>query len=108
VTAWNTLMLAILSEVMATTALRATEGFTRVGPSAIVLIGYLASFGLLSRAITALPLGVTYAIWSGFGAVGVMFTGWLVYGEVPGPSAILGVPLVVAGTWLLQSSTVHG
>lgn len=98
-------MLAILSEVVATTALRATEGFTRVGPSVVVLIGYLISFVLMSRAITALPLGVTYAIWSGFGAVGVMCTGWLVYGEVPGPSAIIGVPLVVAGTWLLQSST---
>ena len=103
--AWNTLMLAIVAEVVATTALRATDGFSRLVPSLIVVVGYLAAFALLSRAISALPLGVTYAVWSGFGAVGAMFTGWLVYGEVPGPGAVVGLPLVLAGTWMLQGST---
>ncbi len=103
-TAWTQLMLAILAEVVATTAMRATEEFTRLGPSLVVLVGYGVSFVMMSKAIHSLPLGVTYAIWSGLGSVGAMFTGWLIYGEAPGAGAVVGLPLIIAGTWLLRSS----
>jgi small multidrug resistance pump len=100
---WMWLLAAIVAEVTATTALRATDGFARLGPSAVVVVGYALAFGLLSRALVHLPLGVSYAVWSGVGTVGAVLAGWVVYGERVGWSAALGVLLVVLGTAVLHA-----
>jgi small multidrug resistance pump len=96
---------AILSEVCATTALRAAEGFTRLGPSAVVVVGYSLAFWLMSRSLETLPLGVAYAVWSGLGTMGAVFAGWAFYGERPGPLVVLGVVLVVTGTVVLHAGS---
>ncbi len=91
------LALAIVCEVIATTALKATEGFTRPGPTAVMVIGYGLAFYLLSRVLEFLPVGITYAIWSGMGIVLVTVAGVLVYKQTPDLAAVLGMGLIVAG-----------
>ena len=91
------LALAILSEVVATTALKAAEGFTRPGPAAVVIIGYGLAFFLLSRVLDFLPVGITYAVWSGLGIVLVTVAGAVVYGQIPDLPAVLGMALIVIG-----------
>jgi len=95
---------AIGSEVAATTALKASEGFSRLGPSVVVVAGYLASFGLLSVVLRELPVGVVYAIWSAVGTVGVALLGIALFGETMQPAKALGIALVVGGVALLYSS----
>lgn len=102
---WALLLAAIVTEVCATTALRAAAGFTRLGPSVIVVVGYAIAFWLMSRAIQTLPLGVAYAVWSGLGTIGAVGTGWWIYGERPGPLVALGVALVVSGTAVLHAGS---
>ena len=65
--AWIWLLIAIASEVIATSSLKATEGFTRLGPSIVVLVGYVGSFWCVSQTLDTIPLGVAYAVWSGVG-----------------------------------------
>ena len=65
--AWIWLIIAIISEVVATSFLKATEGFTRLGPSIVVLIGYIGSFWCVSQTLDTIPIGVAYAVWSGVG-----------------------------------------
>ena len=64
---WFYLGIAILSEVLATASLKSTEGFTKIGPSVLVLIGYSAAFYFLSLTLEDIPIGVAYAVWSGVG-----------------------------------------
>lgn len=99
---WALLMGAIAAEVTATTALRATAGFTRPGPSLVVVVGYVLAFALLARALDQLPLGVAYAVWSGVGTVGAVVAGWALYGERLGWQVALGAALVVSGTAVLH------
>ena len=77
--AWIFLTVAILAEVIATSALKAAAGFTRPGPAAVVIAGYGISFYFLSLALQAIPVGVTYAIWAGVGIVLITAIAWLVY-----------------------------
>jgi len=91
------LALAIVCEVIATTALKATEGFTRPGPTAVMVIGYGLAFYLLSRVLNFLPVGITYAVWSGMGIVLVAVAGAVVYKQLPDLAAILGMGLIVTG-----------
>ena len=99
---WFYLILAIAGEVVATTALKASEGFTRLGPSLIVVAGYGFAFYLLAQVLRTIPLGVTYAIWSGVGVAAVTLIGWLVYGQRLDLPAILGIGLIVAGVLVLN------
>ena len=91
------LALAIVAEVIGTTALRASDGMTRVGPGAVVVIAYAVSFVLLAVTLKHLTLGTTYAIWSGVGTVAIAVIGWLAYQERLSPATIAGIGLVVAG-----------
>ena len=75
--AYVLLAVAIVAEVVATSALRASEGFSRLVPSVIVVIGYGISFYLLSLTLKSLPVGVVYAVWSGAGIVLITLVGWL-------------------------------
>lgn len=100
--------LAILAEVVATTSLKASEGFTRWWSLALVVIGYAASFYLLALTLRNLPLGFAYAIWSGLGTVGAVLAGWLLWRESLGISGLAGIGLVVAGVAVLNlCSGVH-
>jgi small multidrug resistance pump len=105
VNAWLLLAGAIASEIAATTSLKASDGFSRLGPSAVVVVGYVASFVLLSAVLRQLPVGVVYAIWSAVGTVGVAIIGLALFGEPMPPVKALGIALVVAGVALLSSST---
>ncbi len=101
---WLLLAGAIGSEVAATTALKASDGFARIGPSIVVVGGYLVSFGLLAAVLRELPVGIVYAIWSAVGTVGVAVLGLALFGETMNPAKALGIALVVGGVALLYST----
>jgi len=101
---WFLLAGAIGSEVVATTALKASDGFSRLVPSAVVVVGYVASFGLLAIVLRELPVGTVYAVWSAVGTVGVALLGLALFGEVMNPAKALGIALVVGGVALLYSA----
>ena len=96
------LVLAIVAEVIATSALKASIGFTLPLPSIIVVVGYGLAFYLLSLVLRTLPVGVAYAIWAGLGIVLVTLVGIVVFGEKPDLPAVLGISLIVAGVVMLQ------
>ena len=100
--AWTYLGLAIVAEVIATSALKASAGFSRPGPSAVVVIGYGIAFYLLSLTLQTIPVGVTYAIWSGVGIVLITLVAWLVYGQSLDAAAIVGLSLIIAGVAVLN------
>ena len=101
---------AIISEVVATSFLNATKGFTAWGPSLIVMVGYAASFYFLSLAIEKIPIGVAYAIWCGVGIVLISISGAIFYKQIPDAGAIAGISLIAAGVVVLQlfsKTTLH-
>jgi small multidrug resistance pump len=100
--AWTFLAIAIVAEVIATSALKASLGFTRTGPSVVVVVGYGIAFYFLSLTLETLPVGVTYAIWSGVGIVLITLFAWLAYGQTLDWPAILGLTLIVAGVVVLN------
>ena len=99
---WGYLAIAIVSEVLATSALKASEGFTRPWPSLIVVVGYLVAFYCLSLTLRSLPVGVVYAIWSGLGIVLVSLIAWLLFGQKLDLPAIIGMGLIIAGVLVMN------
>lgn len=93
---------AIFSEVIATTFLKASDGFTKPLPSLVVLIGYGIAFYLMSLAIRTMPVGTAYAIWAGLGTALTVLIGVLVYRESLDLARIAGVGLIVAGVIILN------
>ena len=91
------LAIAILAEVAATSALKASEEFTRLVPSLVVVVGYGVAFYLLTLVLRSIPVGVTYAIWAGVGIVLVALVGAVLYKQVPDMPAMIGIGLIVAG-----------
>lgn len=105
---WLSLALAILCEVAGTSALQASAGFTRPGPSLLVAVGYGLAFYFLSQALTAIPLGTAYAIWSGVGVALISAIGWVVYGQKLDVAAIVGIVLITGGVLVIHLfSKVH-
>lgn len=100
--AWIFLTVAILAEVIATSALKAAAGFTRPGPAAVVIAGYGISFYFLSLALQAIPVGIAYAIWAGVGIVLITAIAWLVYGQTLDTAACVGLGLILAGVVVLN------
>jgi small multidrug resistance pump len=100
--AYICLLVAILSEVAASTALRATKGFTELVPSIITVVGYAISFYALSYTLGVFKLGITYAIWSGIGMVLITILGWVVYGQKIDWAGLLGIGLIIAGVVVIQ------
>lgn len=96
------LSIAILAEVIATTALKSSEGFTRLGPSLVVVVGYAVAFYGLSLTLKTIPTGLAYAIWSGAGIVLISLLGWLVHQQTLDLPAILGLSLIVAGVFVIN------
>jgi small multidrug resistance pump len=99
---WIFLGVAIVSEVIATSALKASEEFTRVWPSLIVVIGYLSAFYFLSLTLRTIPIGVAYAIWSGAGVALIALIAWVFFGQALDVPAIIGLSLIVAGVVVLN------
>ncbi|WP_346836817.1 multidrug efflux SMR transporter [Microbulbifer sp. SAOS-129_SWC] len=100
------LAIAIVAEVAATTALKASAQFTRLGPSLIVVIGYGIAFYMLTLVLRSIPVGVSYAIWSGLGIVLVTLAGAVVYRQIPDWPAIFGMGLIVAGVIVINVFSV--
>jgi multidrug transporter EmrE-like cation transporter len=104
------LALAIVVEVVATSAMKASEGFTRLGPSVLVLVGYGVAFLLLAKTLDRIPLGIAYAVWAGGGIVLVALIAWALYGQRPDLAGFVGMGLIVAGVLvlnLLSKTAVH-
>ena len=104
------LAIAIVAEVAATSALKASEGFTRLGPSLIVAAGYGVAFYCLSLVLRTVPVGIAYAIWAGVGIVLIALIGWLVLRQPLDAPAVVGIALIVAGVVVIQlfsKSTAH-
>jgi small multidrug resistance pump len=99
---WVFLSIAILSEVTATSALKASEGFSRLLPSVAVIVGYAIAFYFLSLTLKTIPVGVAYAVWSGAGVALITLIAWLFLGQSLDLPAIIGLLLIVAGVIVLN------
>jgi small multidrug resistance pump len=101
-TSWLYLMIAIVAEVIGTSALRSSDGFTRTVPSVVVIVGYSTAFYFLSLTLKTIPVGVAYAVWSGIGIVLISAVGWVVFGQKLDLGAIAGIALITAGVVILN------
>jgi small multidrug resistance pump len=99
---WIYLAVAIVMEVIATSALKASEGFTRWLPSLLVVGGYAAAFYLLSLTLRSMPVGVVYAVWSGVGVVLITLVGWLWFEQELDLAAFVGIALIASGVFVLN------
>ena len=88
--AWVLLLFAITSEVIGTSCLKLSEGFSKPIPTLVVLVAYSTSMLLLSRVVQTIPLGITYALWSGIGIVAIVLVGLFAYKQVPSPGQLVG------------------
>jgi multidrug transporter EmrE-like cation transporter len=100
---WVLLALAIAAEVIGTTALKASEGFTRIVPSVLVALGYGAAFYLMSQALKSLEVGTVYAVWSGVGIVATAIIGLIAFRENLDAPKLIGIALIVVGVVVLQA-----
>lgn len=101
---------AIIAEVIGTSALQASQQFTRPVPTTVVVLGYGLSFYMMSHALKVMPLGIVYAVWSGMGLVMIAAIGWLVFGQKLDLPALLGIALILTGVLvihLFSNSTTH-
>jgi len=99
---WLFLLLAIVSEVVATSSLKASEGFTRFWPSVVVVIGYGIAFYCLALTLRVIPMGVVYAIWSGIGIVLITVVGWLLFDQKLDLPALVGIGLIAMGVVVMN------
>ena len=99
---WLFLSIAIISEVVATSALKSSAGFTQLWPSLLVIADYAAAFFFLSLTLRTMPVGVAYAIWSGVGIVLITLIAWIVLGQPLDGPAVVGLALIVAGVVVLN------
>ncbi len=100
---WFYLGIAIVAETTATSALKASEGFTRLLPSIVVGVGYLVSFYCLSLTLRTIPVGIAYAIWSGVGIVLISLIGWFAFGQSLDRPTIIGMGLIVSGVVIMNA-----
>lgn len=96
------LAIAIVAEVIATSAMRASEGFSRLLPATVVVIGYGIAFYCLSLTLKTIPVGIVYAVWSGAGIVLITLVAVVMYRQVPDVPAIIGLGLIIAGVAVLN------
>lgn len=107
---WMFLAAAILAEVIATSALKSSAGFTRLLPSVIVAVGYATAFYFLSLTLKSIPVGIAYAVWSGVGIVLIALVAWLMHGQKLDPWGVVGITMILGGVLvlnLLSKSSVH-
>ena len=94
--------IAIIMEIIATSSLKASEGFTKLAPSAISLIGYAIAFYCLSLTLRTIPVGIAYAIWSGVGIAVIALIGWLVFRQPLDLPGIIGITFILVGVIILN------
>ena len=99
---WLYLAIAIVAEVVATSALKESQEFSRIGPSTIVVIGYGVAFYLLAVVLRTMPVGIAYAIWSGAGMVLIAIVGWIRFRQALDVPAILGMLLIGLGVLIIN------
>ena len=99
---WFWLSIAIIAEVFATIALKASDGFTKVYPVFIIIIGYSIAFIALAKVLQVFPVAIIYAIWSGLGITLVALAGWFFFGEKLGITEIVGIFLIIVGIVVLK------
>jgi len=99
---WTYLILAILAEVIGSTGLKASQGFSKLLPSSVVVVGYASAFYFLSLALKTVPLNIAYAVWSGLGTALIALLGVVFLRESINFPMALGIVLIVAGVALLQ------
>ena len=105
---WLYLSIAILAEVVATSSLKAAEGFTRLTPSLIVVFGYGTAFYFLSLTLRTMQVGTAYAIWSGVGTVLISLIAWILYNQKLDAAAIAGITLIIAGVAIIKFLSQQG
>ena len=96
------LFIAIVGEVAATSALKAAEGFTRLLPSIVVIVGYGIAFYFLSLVLKTIPVGIAYAVWSGLGIAIITVIGAILFKQIPDLPAIVGMSLIIAGVAIIN------
>ena len=104
------LALAIVAEVAATSALKASAEFSKLVPSLIVIVGYGVAFYLLTLVLRTVPVGIAYAVWAGLGIVLVAITGAILYKQLPDVAVVIGMGLIVAGVVIINvfsKTSVH-
>ena len=106
---WLLLFAAILCEVVGTTALKMSDGFTKPLVSTVVVLGYAAAFYLFSLTLKAIPVGVAYAVWSGIGIAAIAVIGWLWFGQLLDKAALAGIAMILGGVAVINlfSNTVR-
>ena len=93
---------AIVAEVVATSALKSSAGFSKLLPSIVVVAGYGTAFYFLSLTLRTMPIGIVYAVWSGVGGALISVIGWLVFKQSMDLAAIIGITLIVLGVVILN------
>lgn len=104
------LIFAVIAETIGTSALNASQQFTKFWPSALVVLSYAISFYLLALTLKYMPVGIMYALWSGLGIVLIALIGWLYFGQKLDGAAVFGIALITAGIIVLNvfsKSTLH-
>lgn len=96
------LSIAIIAEVTATSALKASAEFTKLIPSLIVVIGYIVAFYFMTLVLRYIPIGITYAVWAGVGIVLVVIVGAILYGQIPDIPAVIGMGLIISGVVVIH------
>ena len=96
------LIIAIIAEVLATSALKQSDGFSRLLPSVVVMVGYGASFYFLSLVLRTIPVGVAYAVWAGLGIVLIAIVAAVLYDQKMDMPAVLGIGLIISGVVVLR------
>jgi small multidrug resistance pump len=96
------LALAIVCEVVATSSLKATQGFTRPVPSIVAIVGVAASFYFISLTVKTIPISISYSIWGGVGTILVALIGFIVYRQALDAAALVGMALIVAGVVIIN------
>ena len=100
---WTFLAMAIFSEIVATSSLKSTEGFTNLIPSVIVLVGYSAAFYFLSLTLNEMPVGIAYTIWSGVGIVGIAIVAMIFHEQNLDAGAMIGMGLIILGIIVMRT-----
>ena len=105
--AWVLLLFTITSEVIGTSCLKLSEGFSKPIPTLVGLVAYATAMLLLSRVVQTIPLGITYALWSGIGIVAIVLVGLFAYKQVPSPGQLVGIATITAGVIIVNLTGKH-
>lgn len=100
---WATLSIAILAEVVGTSLLKQSDGFTRLAPSLAVVVAYVVSFYFLALTLRTMPVGVAYAVWSGVGIALIALIGFVFFAQSLDVPAMLGIGLILAGVVVINT-----